>query len=152
MNGQEQDRRMKAIEEMERELAEPLGHFRGAVTVLADRAMTHAARMARPAEKRSAWRTGWVYSWAPAGLVVVLLAVGLTLSDHDHARQPVANQASVATVGQAPQQVSDNALLTEIDQDLNQNAPTPLVPLEVSTTSTTQASSTQMEDSYSVEP
>ena len=38
MNRDEQDRRMMAIEEMERELSEPLRHFRGAVTAMAERA------------------------------------------------------------------------------------------------------------------
>ena len=153
MNGQKQDRRMKAIEEMERELAEPLGHFRSAVTALADRAMTRTARLVTPREKRPAWRGRWAYAWAPAGLVVVLLGVGLTVTDHGPARQPMASHAVVARVEQAPtpQQVSDTALLTEIDQDLTQNAPTPLAPLEISTTGSNQ--STQAEETtYGVEP
>jgi len=153
MNGHEQDRRMLAIEEMERELAEPLGNFRGAVTALAEREMTRTARVAIRAERTARWRGMWLYVWAPAALLL-LLTVGLVMSTRGPEQQPVMNEPSVARVEPAPtpRHVSDNALLTEIDEDLNQNAPTPLAPLEVSTTSKTHTTTTQAEDTYGVEP
>ena len=144
------------MEEMERELAEPLRHFRGAVTALAEREMARTRRVALPAKVRSGWRPAWVYAWAPAGLLLVLMAVGLVMSNHESMQQPADNGPTVARVEQAPtpqqEQVSDSALMTEIDEDLNQNVPTPLAPLEVSTPSQTHTTTSQSEDTYGVEP
>ena len=153
MNGHEQDRRMLAIEEMERELAEPLGNFRGAVTALAEREMARTPQMALRAERTARWRTMWLYAWVPAALLL-LLTIGLAMTTHGPAQQPVMQEPSVAKVEAAPtpQHVSDNKLLTEIDADLTQNVPTPFAPLEVTTTSKTHTTTTQAEDNYVVEP
>jgi hypothetical protein len=154
MNRQEQDRRMVAIEEMERELAQPLGCYREAVTALAEREMARTARIVMPAEQTTGWRPVWAYAWAPAGLLLLLLVVGLAKSNHAVVQSAATNEPVVARVEAAPtpQHVSDDALMTEIDEDLNQNAPTPLAPLEVSTTSKTHTNTTQVEDTYGVEP
>ena len=79
MKRREQDRRMLAIEEMERELAGPLRHFQGAVTAMAERELARTRRAALSTEKASGWRLAWVYAWAPAGLLVLLMAVGLAI-------------------------------------------------------------------------
>lgn len=155
MNRQEENRTVVAIEEMERELAEPLRHFRGAVTALAEREMARARRVALPAEKKVGWRPGWAYAWVPAGLLLLLMVVGLTVSDHGAMQPTVNSEPAVARVEQAPapeQHLSDSALMTEIDEDLNQNVPASLAPLEVSTTSETHTNTTQAEDTYGVEP
>jgi hypothetical protein len=145
---------MAAIEEMERELAEPLGYFRGAVTALAERELAQTTRVKLPAEPKAVWRPVWVYAWAPAGLLLLLMAVGLAMSNHEPMQPPAGSESSVARVeaAPAPQHVSDNALMTEIDDDLNQNAPSPLAPLEVSTTTRTHTNTMQGEDTYGVEP
>ncbi len=145
---------MQAIEEMERELKQPLGHFRSAVTALTEREMARRPRRAMvPAGRRSGWRPVWVYAWAPA-VLLLLLTVGLVLANQGPAAQPATQENSVARVesGPAPRKVSDNALMTEIDEDLTQNVPTAMAPLEVSTTSKTHTNSTQSEDTYGVEP
>ena len=157
MNRAEEDLRMKAIEEMERELAEPLRHFRGAVTAMAERELERTPLVALRSEKRTIWRATWLYAWAPAAALLVLMAVGLVMSRHNAAPTPMNEGSSVAQMEQAPapqaqEQVSDTALLTEIDEDLNQNAPSPLAPLEVSTTSGTHRTTTQAEDTNRVEP
>lgn len=155
MNRAEQDRRMAAIEEMERELAEPLRNFRGAVTALAERHVAQSARLSVVSEKRASRRRVWAYAWAPAGVLAVLMAVGLMFSGHGPARGRAVHGAAVARMEQpaAPQQQGNGtALMTEIDEDLNQNAPSPLAPLEVSSTSQTQTTTTEVEDTYSVEP
>jgi len=138
---------------MERELAQPLGDFRGAVTALAEREMARTPRIALRAERTARWRAMWLYAWAPAALLL-LLTVGLAMSTRGPEQQPVMNVPSVAKVEAAPtpQHMSDNKLLTEIDDDLNQNAPTPLAPLEVTTTSKTHTTTTQAEDTNGVEP
>lgn len=154
MNREEQDRRMAAIEEMERELAEPLRHFRGVVNAVAERHQSRMARVIRMPKRAAGWRPAWVYAWAPAGVLAVLMAVGLALSSHGPMRGPIAHETTVAQAEQpsTPQQVSGSALMTEIDEDLNQNAPSPLAPLEISTTSSTHTTTTEAEDNYSVEP
>lgn len=154
MNSHEKDRKMKAIEEMERELAQPLSHFRGAVKALAERGMSQMPRVVLRAEKKPVWRTVRVHIWAPASVLLLLLVVGLVKSDHGMGSQSASNSPSVAQVEQspAPQQVSDSALMTEVDEDLTQNAPTPLEPLEVATTSQTHTNNTQAEDTDGVEP
>ncbi len=159
MNREEQDRMTRAIEEMERELAEPLRHFRGAVTAMAQRELRRMPGMAMRSEKRTGWRSAWLYAWAPAAALLVLMAVGLVMSSHDGSRTAGSGGASVAKVEPAPApapqaqaHTSAAALMTEIDDDLNQNAPTPLMPLEVSTTSQSQTNTTQAEGSNGVEP
>jgi hypothetical protein len=157
MNRDEQDRRMMAIEEMERELSEPLRHFRGAVTAMAEREMERMPRVALRSAKQTGWRAAWLYAWAPAAALLVLMAVGLTMSHHSAVLTPANEGPSMAKVEQPPtpqaqEQVSDTALMTEIDDDLNQNAPSPLAPLEVSTASQAQTKTTQAEGSYGVEP
>ena len=155
MNRQEQDRTLVAIEEMERELAEPLRQFRGAVTALAEREMARARRVALPAEKKAGWQPGWTYAWVPAGLLLILMMVGLAMSDHGAIQPAVSTEPAVARVEPAPapeQHLSDSALMTEIDEDLNQNVPASLAPLEVSTTSETHTNTTRAEDTYGVEP
>lgn len=145
---------MTAIEEMERELAEPLRHFRGAVKAMAERELAQTRRVALPAEKKVGWRPVWVYAWAPAGLLVVLMAVGLMMQSHTPMQQAENHGPNVAQTEAPPagqQRLSDTALMTEIDEDLNQNAPTPLAPLEVSTANT-QANTTQAEGSDGVQP
>lgn len=157
MNRNEQDQKMRAIEEMERELAEPLRRFRGAVTALAEREAERMPQISLRAEKKAGWRPAWGYAWAPAALLVVLMAVGLMMSSHNRAQAPMNEGPSMAKVEQAPVpqtqgHVSDAALMTEVDNDLNQNAPTPLAPLEVTTTSQSQTNTTQAEDTYGVQP
>jgi hypothetical protein len=154
MSKQEQDRRMAAIEEMERELAEPLRSFRGAMTGLAEQHVARSARLSLvPSKKGHPLRT-WAYAWAPAGALAILMAVGLVLSSHGPVAGPAAHESTMARVEQpaAPQQANGSTLMTEIDEDLNQNAPSPLAPLEVSTTSQTHTTTTEAEDTYSVEP
>lgn len=154
MNRVEQDRRMAAIEEMERELAEPLRSFRGAVTALAEQHVARSARLSLVAEKQAGRRRVWAYAWAPAGVLAILMAVGLVLSGHGAAPGRAVHGTAVAGVEQpaGPQQANGTALMTEIDEDLNQNAPSPLAPLEVSSTSQPQTTTTEVEDTYSVEP
>ncbi|MGC8549411.1 MAG: hypothetical protein ACP5M4_06900 [Acidobacteriaceae bacterium] len=156
MNREEQDLRARAIEEMERELAEPLRHFRGAVTAMAERELERMPRVALRSGKQWGWRAAWLYAWAPAAALLVLMAVGLAMGHHHAAATPMNEGPAMAQNEQPPtpraqEHVSDTALLTEIDEDLNQNAPTPLAPLEVST-SKTHATATQAEDTNGVEP
>lgn len=157
MNRVDDDRRMNAIEEMERELAEPLRHFRGAVTAMAERELERMPRVALRNGKQPGWRAAWLYAWAPAAALLLMMAVGLSTSHQSATPAPMNEGPSMAQVErpptpQAQQQVSDTALMTEIDDDLNQNAPSPLAPLEVSTASQTQTNTTQAEGSYGVEP
>lgn len=150
MNGQEQDRKMLAIEEMERELAQPLGNFRGAVTALAEKEMARTPRIALRPEKAARWKGMWLYAWAPAALLL-LLTVGLAMTTHGPVQPTVMhNPPPVAKL--AHQHMSDNKLFTDIDADLSQNVPTPFAPLEVTTTSKTHTTTTQAEDNYVVEP
>jgi len=156
MKRADEDRRMKAIEAMERELAEPLCHFRGAVTAMAERELERMPRVSLRSGKQAGWRAAWLYAWVPAVALLVLMAVGLTISHHDAVSMSKNEGPSMAQVEQPPtpqaqEQVSDTALLTEIDEDLNRNAPTPLAPLEVSTTSKAHTT-TQAEDTNGVEP
>lgn len=154
MSAKKNDRMMRAIEEMEEELAQPLRQFRSAMTSLAEREMPRSERLARRPETASGWRMAWLYAWAPVALLL-LLTIGFAVMANEPAQQPAAHAtASVTQNASAPasQQVSDNALLTEVDEDLTQNAPTPLAPLEVSTNSKTHTNSTQAEDTYGVEP
>lgn len=157
MNRVDEDRKMQAIEEMERELAEPLHHFRGAVTAMAERELERMPRIALRSGKQSGWRAAWLYAWAPAAALLLMMAVGLTMSHQSAAPAPMTEGPSMAQVERPPapeaqQQLSDTALLTEIDEDLNQNAPSPLAPLEVSTTSKAHTTTTRAEDIYGVEP
>jgi hypothetical protein len=157
MKRADEERRMKSIEEMERELAEPLRHFRGALTAMAERELERMPRVALRPEKQRGWRVAWLYAWVPAAALLVLMAVGLAISHHDAAPARMSEGPSMAQVEQpsAPQaggRVSDTALMTEIDEDLNQNAPSPLAPLEVSTTSKSHTTTTESEEIHGVEP
>jgi len=149
------DRKQIAIEQIERELAEPLRRFRSALTTVAEQQMAKAQnRSAAPLPARSAWfRTRLVMALAPA-LLLLLLTVGLVLANDHHHRTAVtsnpvtAQNEPVAT----PQQVSDAALFTEIDEDLSSNVPQSMAPLEGAATSkTTHEYTMQVEENNGVE-
>lgn len=150
------DSRIEAIEQMERELAQPLQHFRAAITAVAEREMARAEQKApmRVPERMSWFQSRLVMGLAPA-LLLLLLTVGLIMAGYnDHRPAPAGNQAPAQTEAVAtPQQVSDSALFTEIDEDLTQTAPQSMAPLEGTTTTnkTTHENTTQVEEINGVE-
>src|SRR5579875_3915028 len=141
MNTLKNDRKLQAIERMERELAEPLGHFRAAMTALAEREMEHpqSRRTSASPAHSAGFRRRLAMVLVPA-MLLLLLTAGLVLANKNDKHAVVPAQNPVTAENEpvtTPQQVSDSALFTEIDEDLSANVPQSMAPLEGTTASKT---------------
>jgi cell division protein FtsN len=150
------DRKLEAMEQMERELAEPLGHFRAALTAMAEHETERmpSRRWAASPASAAGLRRRLVMGLVPA-LLLLLLTAGLVMANKNdkHAVVPAQNPVTAENEPVAtPKQVSDSALFTEIDEDLSENVPQSMAPLEGATASTTTHENTKtVEETNGVE-
>lgn len=148
------------IEQMERELAQPLADFKTALVAMAEhhsqqtQPLLYKAKTAAAGER---WfRSRWALRLAPVSLLIAL-TIGLVMANEKSARPAPSDSTSTASMqtdaAANPAQVSDTALFSEIDQDLSANVPQPMAPLEGATLTnkTTHANQTQVEDENAVE-
>jgi hypothetical protein len=160
MSMQKKDRKLEAIEQMERELAEPLRNFRSAMTAVAEKEGQRTQNWQRTSlPQRAHWFQARLVMGLVPALLLLLLTVGLVMANRNDARHaapapnPVtAENEPVTAPGTARQQVSDSALFTEIDEDLSANVPQSMAPLEGTTASkTTHENTTPVEVTNGVE-
>jgi hypothetical protein len=146
--------REQAIKQMEAETAEALRCFRAAITTAAERQMRQSgAPLEYARQKRSSWmRPTLRFSWAPA-LALLLLSIGLMIEGYEY-RAGRSTPPAIAVRTPAPAAATnadDAALMTQIDEDLSQDAPESLAPLEITTAQTTHRTNRQMENTNGVE-
>jgi hypothetical protein len=139
-----------AIEREQWELAESLQLFRSAVHHIAER---ESSRLPMP-QWGSFWQRlrlapGWPFGWA---LAAALCLSVLPFWMHSHGAVPKAATASVAVTHPA-EFVSDEALLSQINDAVSQDVPDSLRPLAQldSWSSSTQATQKQSEKNHAIQ-
>jgi hypothetical protein len=144
--------REQAIEQMESETAEALRYFRSAITAAADRQMRQSGQSMGTvlSRRRSGMQFAARWAWAPA---LLLLIIGLVIGNREYrAGRAASHTIAVRTPAPAAaRNVDDAALMTQIDDELSQDAPESLAPLEVTSAQTTHGTNRQMENTNGVE-
>lgn len=140
----------EAIEAMQVELTAHLRDFRSAVTIVAEREMRRAQANGRVSIRPVALAGRLI--WAPA-LLMLMLSIAAGVVSRSHSHHAMRAQAAIATAA-APnsnQSVDDTALMSEIDQDLSEDTPDSLAPLEVTTVTTTHEAKNKVEENHRVQ-